>query len=271
MKLNIYVKWTLLLSLIVFLIYFIWFYNLREGATIGKKPPAVKKATGEKKTPGDIKTPGDNNTPGDEKTPGDNNTPGDLKTPGDSMTLCESIDLQGSSNITDIKQIQDILGKLKNKTGNEQQIAYGINNLLPVYQGSFIDLTKRICNLQKRITKIKSQIPKSVDDIIVKNDGVISVDYDKAETAAFIKIDIIPNGSSDKNYGKWQITAALPMGPTGDKGIKGDPGDPGQAGPIGPKGPQGRRGNWENTPNVSLGSNNGFEASQQSNLQFSMY
>jgi hypothetical protein len=108
-----------------------------------------------------------------------------------------------------------------------------------------------------------------MEDIFVKPNGVISVDYDKAESDSFIKLDIIPNGSTG-GYGKWQITAALPMGPTGDKGLKGDPGLPGPPGPTGPQGPPGRRGNWDKSA-VESGNNRNFGDKNQTNLQFSMY
>jgi hypothetical protein len=174
----------------------------------------------------------------------------------------------------DEKGFSSLLEKLgSDMTDNAQQIAYGIKNLLPVYQGSFKDLTIRICKIQQRINNIKKQIPKEISDIVVKPNGVISVPYDKAETDAFIKIDIKQNGSKiDKNYGLWEITAALPMGPTGEKGPTGKKGNPGPSGPTGPQGPQGRRGLWENDQTKDANSRgNNYNSLNQTNLQFSMY
>jgi hypothetical protein len=174
----------------------------------------------------------------------------------------------------DLTAFQSLLDKLSNSaTQNEQQIAYGIQNLLPIYQGSFLNLTKRICDIQQRITNIKKKIPKTAADITVGT--VQTIDYDKAEEESFIKININPGQGSDPNYGNWVISAKLPRGPTGNPGRQGDPGDPGDPGPTGPKGPQGRRGDWAKNPNVnsesSMAISNNYQSSGQTLLNFAMY
>jgi hypothetical protein len=161
---------------------------------------------------------------------------------------------------------------MNSTTQNEQQIAYGIKNLLPVYKGSFLNLTKRICDIQQRIINIKKKIPKTMSDI--KVGAVRTIDFNDADTQSFIKINVNPGGGSDSNFGEWVITAALPMGPTGDSGPQGEPGDPGEQGPTGPVGPQGRRGDWAKniTTNTSTTISNNFPISTgQSGLNFSMY
>jgi hypothetical protein len=247
MKLNIGNKWVIVvLSLIVFIIiYFLYFYHRREGAEPLNQPSPAPAPAPAPSQPG----------------------------PDVSKSLCDTLDSEGTLSTADITKFSEYFDEDTLKNGdvkNAQQIAYGIKNLLPVYQGSFIDLTKRICAIQKRIKKIKSQIPETIDNIIIKSMGVISVDYDKAEKDAFIKLDIIPN-YNNTDYGQWQITAALPMGPTGDKGPKGDPGDPGPPGPTGPQGPQGRRGNWDKNAIEAGNDIVNFGENNQSNLQFSMY
>jgi hypothetical protein len=131
-----------------------------------------------------------------------------------------------------------------------------------------LDLTKRICGIQQRIINIKKQIPKTIDDIVVGS--VKSVDFDKAEMDSFIKINILKN-EKDPMFGKWEITAALPMGPIGEKGPTGPKGDPGLSGPTGPQGPQGRRGDWDKSPVSKTDANPLNYDLTKSTLSSSMY
>jgi len=255
MKLTIYIKWAIILSLIVFIIYYILFYKIREGANdLEGSPvntPGDSIADVPEDSPGDttnnmLEDPSEDTTPGN-ATPG-NETPGNA-TPGNATprsnkislsTLCETLNSPAGSTQSS-SEFEKLLANL-DETENAQQIAYGIKNLLPVYKGSFLDLTKRICGIQQRIINIKKLIPKTIDDIVVGS--VKSVDFDKAESDSFMKINIL---KSEKNpeFGKWEIIAVLPMGPIGEKGPTGPKGDPGLAGPTGPQGPQGRRGEWD--------------------------
>jgi hypothetical protein len=297
MKLSI--KWAIILILIVCLImWFYYFYTIREGAS-SKSKPKSKPANAKPKSKPANANPTANPTaeqtaeptaeptaeqtaeptadPTAEQTAEQTAEPtATVPSPASATTfatLCDNLNstgTPGSASTLDEKGFSSLLEKLgSDMTDNAQQIAYGIKNLLPVYQGSFKDLTIRICKIQQRINNIKKRIPKDISDIVVKKGGVISVPYDKAEKDAFIKIDIKEN-PKDKNYGLWEITAALPMGPTGEKGPTGKKGDTGPAGPTGPQGPKGRRGLWDNTQSNSNGEKD-YYSTNQTNLQFSMY
>ena len=189
---------------------------------------------------------------------------------GGLSTMCQIL---ASTSVTDVSGFTTLLGKVQ-MTPNEQQIVYGVKSMLPMYQGSFNELSTRICALQKRIIEIKKRVPKTNSDIIVG--AVQTINFADAEENSYIKVTINPGAGSDPNFGQWVISASLPMGPTGSQGATGPPGEPGLQGPTGPQGPRGRRGDWAQNPNKNTStviSENNYSTNSTgiAVLPFSMY
>jgi hypothetical protein len=146
-------------------------------------------------------------------------------------------------------RITTLINELKGKfTNNENQILVGITSNQAIYQGQFLAVAQKLCNVYSKIKKINSMLPKTAADIVVGNVGTCS--FDQAGTQATISISISPNSSaSDTNYGKWTINGILPSGPPGDLGPTGRQGAQGDTGSIGPPGDRGIRGDWSQKPN----------------------
>ncbi len=142
---------------------------------------------------------------------------------------------------------------------NQKKILLGIKANQAIYQGQFLDIQKKLCNVYSKIKQINKKLPKDEGSIVVGTVG--SCSYENADTQAQIKIDILdsndpsrkqnyPNLSTPdyNDYAVWRINAVLPTGPNGDKGVTGPDGTQGKTGEQGKQGERGVRGNWAEKP-----------------------
>jgi hypothetical protein len=129
----------------------------------------------------------------------------------------------------------------------EKQIIMGIKGNQAIYQGQFLEIQKKLCQVYSKIKLINKKLPKTSDDIVIGTVGQCS--FNKAlEGETSISIDI-SNNLKDSNYATWKINAVLPSGPPGEMGPTGTDGDAGKTGDPGPQGERGIRGEWSQKPN----------------------
>lgn len=153
----------------------------------------------------------------------------------------------------------------------EKQIIMGIKGNQAIYQGQFLEIQKKLCQVYRKIKLINKKLPKTNEDIVIGTVGQCS--FNKAlEGETSISIDIT-NNLKDPNYATWKINAILPSGPPGERGPTGPDGDPGKTGDPGPPGERGIRGDWSQkpTPIPEDTQNKGYYKTTNSASTYSIY